>query len=942
MGTTPAVLLSLREACRRSLGNRRHGRGPSHSRRCRQSAANDRRCVNQERIDSHRRDDGPFVAAGIGKPPGKRGWNMTAILYGNLSVEIAGVHGARIERATLRPVFTDLLCSQQPQPPEPPVMLGREQEAADAFAAIKALRPIGFHAPCGVGKTTLLRYVTSTSGQPGTGTTGVYLRADGDRVTDLLHQLVTKLYASQQPIKLTPVQCAQLLGQARTVVAIDDLSAGPDGVGYLLKVLPGCGVLIGSAQPVLSRQGSSRSLAGLSADAALALIARDLGRPLSSAELPAATRLAAAVRSQPLHLRQAAALVREGGQSFISLSKKAAHDPDILDRLSISALAQHERRALAVLSLTAGALLPANVVAVVGQIAYLGECLESLHRRGLAEQREDRFGLPVCKAESYLQLLLQDLDRAASARQFAIWLAARNPTASESQSAADAALAMLEYATGRGEWTTVARLARAAEAILFVAGRWEAWHHTLSRGLHAARAIGDRAAEAFFAHQHGTLAFCQDQLDDAFRLLQHALILREQMGDWEGAEVTRHNLQLLAPPQPPPAPRLRVRRRILVTLATLLGALALVAVAIAGATLAGRSSTAGKAAPASPPGPRRTTASPGPVTRDGPAGSGQGTLPISSKGSGQNSHSPAARSLRLTPATLAAEVAGAARTQKITAAGGSPPYTFAVSSGSLPPGLSLSAQGILAGTPTTPGTYQFTVTAADSSAPPRSGSQAYALTVTSPAAIILSPPSLPAATLGQPEAARITAAGGSPPYTFSVSSGSPPGLSLSAQGTLTGTPTTPGTYQFTVTAADSSAPPRSGSQAYALTVTSPAAIILSPPSLPLDRGCSPYDTLITATGGTPPYGFSVSSGTPSWLSLSPDGLLTGAPASAGRYQFTVTATDSSTAHRSGSQAYAISVDCSSTKTGPPSSAPTPPSGPTPMSPDLRHTGIGHG
>src|ERR1019366_5659797 len=197
-----------------------------------------------------------------------------------------------------------------------------------------------------------------------------------------------------------------------------------------------------------------------------------------------------------------------------------------------------------------------------------------------------------------------------------------------------------------------------------------------------------------------------------------------------------------------------------------------------------------------------------------------------------------------------------------TAAGGSPPYTFAVSSGSLPPGLSLSAQGILAGTPTTPGAYQFTVTAADSSAAPRSGSKAYALTVTSPAAIILSPPSLPAATLGQPEAARITAAGGSPPYTFSVSSGSPPGLSLSAQGTLTGTPTTPGTYQFTVTAADSSAPPRSGSQAYALTVTSPAAIILSPPSLPLDGGCSPYDTLITATGGTPPYGFSVSSGTP--------------------------------------------------------------------------------
>ena len=62
------------------------------------------------------------------------------------------------------------------------------------------------------------------------------------------------------------------------------------------------------------------------------------------------------------------------------------HDPEILDRLSINALGQHERRTLAVLALTAGALLPAAVVEVTGQIAYIAQQLESLHRRGLAEQ----------------------------------------------------------------------------------------------------------------------------------------------------------------------------------------------------------------------------------------------------------------------------------------------------------------------------------------------------------------------------------------------------------------------------------------------------------------------------------------------------------------------------------------------------------------------------
>jgi hypothetical protein len=57
-----------------------------------------------------------------------------------------------------------------------------------------------------------------------------------------------------------------------------------------------------------------------------------------------------------------------------------------------------------------------------------------------------------------------------------------------------------------------------AERVLFLAGRWEAWHHTLGQGLNAARASGDRAAEAFLAHQQGTLAFCQDQLENWARV----------------------------------------------------------------------------------------------------------------------------------------------------------------------------------------------------------------------------------------------------------------------------------------------------------------------------------------------------------------------------------------------------------------------------------------
>jgi hypothetical protein len=91
----------------------------------------------------------------------------------------------------------------------------------------------------------------------GTAPSCVYLQADTDRVEDLLQHLVARLDTCDRPVKLTPGQCAQLLGQVSAVIAVDDLSAGPEKVGYLLDVLRGCRVVIGSARPVPGRRGTS-------------------------------------------------------------------------------------------------------------------------------------------------------------------------------------------------------------------------------------------------------------------------------------------------------------------------------------------------------------------------------------------------------------------------------------------------------------------------------------------------------------------------------------------------------------------------------------------------------------------------------------------------------------------------------------------------------------
>jgi hypothetical protein len=80
------------------------------------------------------------------------------------------------------------------------------------------------------------------------------------------------------------------------------------------------------------------------------------------------------------------------------------------------------------------------------------------------------------------------------------------------------------------------------------------------------------------------------------------------------------------------------------------------------------------------------------------------------------------------PGTLPDPVLGLRYSQGVFATGGTPPFTFTVSSGALPPGLTLDgAIGVISGMPVTPGQFNFTITATDANGCP--GSRAYSLQV---------------------------------------------------------------------------------------------------------------------------------------------------------------------------------------------------------------------
>jgi len=267
----------------------------------------------------------------------------------------------------------------------------------------------------------------------------------------------------------------------------------------------------------------------------------------------------------------------------------------------------------------------------------------------------------------------------------------------------------------------------------------------------------------------------------------------------------------------------------------------------------------------------------------------------------------------LFPAPPDGEV-GVAYRDQLTDPGGTGPFIWTVSSGTLPAGISLSADGTLAGTPTAAGTFSFTVNVTDASG--QSATEAASVTVIDRVATTFAAP--PSGEIDTAYTDTLTADGGTAPYTWSVKLGIlPPGITLSSAGVLAGTPATAGNYPVTVNVTDHNG----GIATRAITLVIAAGPELYFAAPPFGEIRSNYSDTLVASGGTGPYTWSVSSGSlPAGITLDPGtGTLAGTPTAAGTSIFTVEVTDAD--GQSATEATTLTII-----SGPALSFPAPPAG----------------
>jgi Putative Ig domain len=272
----------------------------------------------------------------------------------------------------------------------------------------------------------------------------------------------------------------------------------------------------------------------------------------------------------------------------------------------------------------------------------------------------------------------------------------------------------------------------------------------------------------------------------------------------------------------------------------------------------------------------------------------------------------------ITTSSLPSGQKNSAYSATLAASGGTTPYTWSISAGALPAGLSLGAgNGVISGTPTASGSFSFTAKVTDSTSPTKqTATKSFTVTIASGGStpVTITTSSVPNGQVGAAYSTTLTANGGTMPYTWSISAGAlPAGLSLGAgSGVISGTPKASGSSSFTVQVKDVANSTATKSLSILIAAAGSQPLQITNSSLAAGQTGQPYSVTLQATGGTPGYTWSIAAGQlPTGFTLgAASGQISGTAGATGQFGFTVNVTDSASPPNTAKATFSITISSS--------------------------------
>ncbi|MFF1682432.1 ATP-binding protein [Streptomyces sp. NPDC058256] len=473
------------------------------------------------------------------------------VIAGNHNLVVDAQHGSTV---------TVLMQGQRPRPKRHDrvrllprrqgVPLGRDADLESIAAALRDGSTVQLWGPPGVGKSALLRHAAHTL--TGERDEMLFLDAARREPEDLAQDMFEACYEAGGYAPSRTDLCRLMAGIEMTVY-VDNAEYTAEQLRTLMDAAPDAKfVFAGRESSLLGTDGTARRLHGIGRAAAMELLARELGRPVTdAAEQATAAALWETASGMPLLLLRAAAVARLDPSGEAVLPKPGRVEallPPLFDRLDGPSL-----RALHLLATLDDAELAPVHIGALSETSDPSSLCEGLAELGLAQETERGYRVetdvvPALRGLGGLQPY--SLERLCT--YFAQW--ATQPTTNAAQVAdhARALEVVAELAEQSGRADLAVQVVRAASPALARSLRFGVWGRLLDQGLPAAQRADDRQAQAYFTHEQGIRKFLTGNRAVAAVLLAEAAVLWRQLGDTQGADAASAAQQHV-PQQAPPS-----------------------------------------------------------------------------------------------------------------------------------------------------------------------------------------------------------------------------------------------------------------------------------------------------------------------------------------------------------------------------------------------------